>query len=47
MGMDQDQTDWLKNHGKVGQAVVKLAGGEFTHPFIVKVPFVNIKDIEQ
>ena len=45
MGMSEDQIDWLKNHGKVGQAVVKLAGGEFTEPFIVTVPFLDIKGI--
>jgi hypothetical protein len=45
MGMSEDQIDWLKTHAKVGQAVVKLAGGTFTSPFIVTVPFLDIKGI--
>jgi len=45
MGMSQDQIEWLKNHSKVGQAVVKLAGGDFTDPFIVKVPLLDLKRI--
>jgi hypothetical protein len=47
MGMDRDQIEWLKTHSKVGRAVVKLSGGEFTDPFIVQVPFINLKGIAQ
>jgi len=47
MGMNRDQVEWLKTHSKVGQAIVKLAGGEFTEPFLVRVPFVNVKGIVQ
>lgn len=47
MGMDRDQIEWLKTHSKVGQSVVKLSSGEFTDPFIVQVPFINLKGIVQ
>ena len=46
MGMDEDQIDWLKKNGEVGRAVVKLAGGVFTEPFLVKIPFLNLKDLD-
>lgn len=45
MGMDHDQVEWLNTHGRVGQAIVKLAGGEFTDPFAVTVPFLNLKRV--
>ncbi|OVE80183.1 hypothetical protein BVY01_00725 [bacterium I07] len=47
MAMTTEQIDWLKTHSKVGQAVVKLAGGEFTHPYLVQVPFLNLKGIDR
>jgi len=47
MGMTSDQIEWLKTHGETGKAVVKLAGGKFAQPFMVRIPFLNLKGIDQ
>ncbi len=47
MGLTPEQVNWMKLHGEPGRAIVKLAGGENTKPFILKVPFLNIKGIEK
>ena len=45
MGLNQDQLEWVKMHGKVGRAILKMATGPFCEPFLLNVPYLNLKRI--
>ena len=45
MNFNEDQLEWAKSHGRVGRAIAKLTSGPFCEPFLIDIPYLNLKNL--